>query len=275
MKTRRYLGAAFLLAAIVAALAVLPFFTNSANASPKNKIVYKVKATNGTVNRKLLGDPTDFVNGVPAQPVDSFVWDGDGVQPLIKGKVKVTIDPVGNAGEIKASWTDEYGDWTFKQTIFSAPPHSTGLQVGPSAGDTQLIFGDPVTTNVYLHGDTTAGGPVLPTDFNYLATWGVAVITLNGEPFENPYDGPTPNWGAHTMTTVGVRNADGTVRTADGLGIFSAMNPGDGLVDNDDVEFHLVFEDAPMPMTDNFPPPLSFFYHLTFEDVKFDIVQSD
>ena len=274
MKTRTYLGATFVLVAIVASLVALPFFINSANASPDNQIVYKIKASNGTVNRKLLGDPTEFVNGVPAQPVDSFVWDGNGVTPLIKGKVRVIIDPVGNTGLIKASWTDEYGVWTFKQTVFSAPTHATGLQVGPSASDTQLILDDPVTTNVYLHGDTTAGGPVLPTDFNFLATWGVAEITLNGEPFLNPYDGPTPNWGAHTMTTVGVRNADGQVLATDGS-IFSMMNPGNGIVDNNDLEFHLVFEDAPGPMTDNVPPPLSFFYHLTFEDVKLYIIQGD
>lgn len=226
------------------------------------------------MNRKLLGVPTVFVDGVPAEPVDSFVWDGDGVEPLQKGSVKVAIDPVGNTGKIEASWTDQYGDWMFTQTVFSPPPHSTGLQVGPSASETKLIFDDPVTTNVYLHGDTMAGGPVLPTDFNYLATWGVAEITLNGDPFENPFDGPTPNWGAHTMTTVGVRNADGQVLTVDG-DIYKVMEKSNGFVDNDDMEFHLVFEDAPMPMTGNFPPPLQFFYHLTFEDVKLEIVQAE
>ena len=44
--------------------------------------------------------------------------------------------------------------------------------------------------NVYLHGDTTTGGPLLPTILNYVATWGPAEVTLNGESFENPYDGP-------------------------------------------------------------------------------------
>lgn len=276
MKSKRYLGTVFLFAAIVASLFAITSFTNSANAKPKKDLVYKVIAKNGTVNRKVTGPVVIEVNGVPAEPVDSFVWNGDGVEPLIKGSVKVKIDPVGNTGKIEASWTDQYGDWTFTQTVFSPPSHSTGLQVGPSAGETQLIIGDPVTTNVYLHGDTTAGGPVLPTEFNYLATWGVAEITLNGEPFENPFDGPTPNWGAHTMTTVGVRNADdGTVRTVDG-GIYNPMKADNGVVDNDDMEFHLVFEDAPGPMmTGNFPPPFSFFYHLTFEDVKLDIVQAE
>lgn len=74
------------------------------------------------------------------------------------------------------------------------------------------------------------------------------------------------------MTTVGVGNDDGTVRTVDG-DIFDAVaNPANGAVDNDDLEFHLVFHDAPGPeMTTNFPPPLSFFYHVMFEDVKIEI----
>ena len=212
----------------------------------------------------------DDVMGVPAQPVDSFVWDGDGSVSLKKAKAKLEIDPVNNTGTITAQWKDEYGKWTFTQSTFAPPPHPTGLRVGPSADTTELIPDDPVTTNVYLHGNTGAGGPVLPTVFNLLATWGPAEVTLNGEPFENPYDGPVPLWVAHTMTTVGVRNDDGTVRTVDG-DIFSMANPANGAVDTDDLEFHLVFHDAPMPMTDNVPPPLSFFYHLAFENVRIEL----
>jgi len=138
-----------------------------------------------------------------------------------------------------------------------------------------LVVGDPVPVDVYLHGDTTAGGPVLPTLFNLLATWGPAEVTLNGKPFENPLDGPTPLWAAHTMTSVGARNSDGQVLKADGENIFNPADPADGSVDYDDLEFHLVFHDAPGPMTDNFPPPLSFFYHLTFEDVKLSVKHSE
>ena len=231
-----------------------------------------IEATDARLVRQVTGDVVDDVNGVPAQPVDSFAWDGDGVVP-IEGTARLDIDPVANTGEIVATWTDENGSWKFVQTAFAPPPHPTGLRVGPSATSTVLVEGDPVTTDVYLHGDTTAGGQVLPTDFNLLATWGPAEITLNGEAFDNPYDGPAPLWGAHTMTTVGVRgDDDGTVRTVDGDIFDPTVDPANGLVDNDDLEFHLVFEDAPGPeMTTNFPPPLSFFYHLSFEDVTVEI----
>lgn len=260
-------------AVIAAGLAI--WLPTQATAREASQMEYKIKAGNATLNRKVMGEVATEVNGVPASPVHSFVWDGDGVTP-IKAKAEVKINPVTNSGEITAEWKDENGEWTFKQTAFSPPPHSTGLRVGPSASSTELVMDDPVTTNVYLHGNTTAGGPVLPTDFNLLATWGPAEVTLNGQPFNNPFDGPAPLWVAHTMTTVGVRNsADGTVRTTNG-DIFNPMAAANGAVDNDDLEFHLVFHEAPGPAVDgNFPPPHAFFYHLTFEDVKIDIKHAE
>jgi hypothetical protein len=273
MKKYLYLVAAMALA-VTLALA-LPT-QDATKAKSGSELRYRVMAKNPRLNRRVFEPVADDVRGVPAEPVDSFVWDGVGSVP-IKGTAKVDIDPVNNTGTITAHWQDQHGTWKFTQTAYAAPDHASGLRLGPGAEDTQLVIGDPVPVNVYLHGDTTAGGPVLPTIFNYMATWGPAEVTLNGKPFENPYDGPAPLWVAHTMTTVGVRGPDGTVRRAsdpDALeGYFDALeDPTDGLVDYDDMEFHLVFHDAPGPeMTDNFPPPFSFFYHLTFEDVKLSI----
>lgn len=263
-------GLAGLLVAIVILVAV-PL--GSAAAENGTSTSYEVQAEAARLNREVLGDVTADVQGVPAEPVHSFVWDGEGSVPLEDASATLEVDPVNNTGEITAEWTDPDGnEWTFEQTAFFAPDHASGLQVGPGADDTFLIEGDPIPTNVYLHGDTTAGGAVLPTIFNLVATWGPAEVTLNGEPFENPYDGPAPQWVAHTMTTVGVRNADGEVLTVDGDIFDPTVDPTNGAVDNDDLEFHIVFHDAPGPqMTENFPPPFSFFYHLTFEDVQVEI----
>jgi len=238
------------------------------------EVAYKVIAGNARVNRLVTGEVVNYVDGVPAEPVDSFVHNGAGSEP-VQGHARYEIDPVNNTGKIMATWRDEHGVWKFTQTAFSPPDHASGLRVGPGAGDTMLVEGDPVPVDVYLHGDTTAGGPVLPTLFNLLATWGPAEVTLNGKPFENPFDGPAPLWVAHTMTSVGARNSDGQVLTADGKDIFSPSDPADGSVDYDDLEFHLVFHDAGGPVTTNFPPPLSFFYHLTFEDVKLSVKHSE
>lgn len=234
--------------------------------------IYKVKAQAARAIGIVTGPVIAEVQGVPAEPVDSFVHDGDpaGVQPLDRAKVTLEIDPVANTGFIEASWTDGFGKWTYRQTDYGPPPHSTGLQVGPSAAETRLLEDDPVTTDVYLHGDTTAGGPVLPVLFNLLATWGPAEVTLNDAPFENPFDGPAPRWVGHSMTTVGARFDDGTVRRPDG-DIYDPMDSGFGAVDGEDLEFHLVFHDAPGPTTTNFPDEFSFFYHLQFEDVRLHI----
>ena len=70
------------------------------------------------------------------------------------------------------NWTDENGIWEYTQMAFAPPPHPTGLRMGPDATQTELIEGDPITTNVFLHGNTGAAAPVLPTIFNLLATWG-------------------------------------------------------------------------------------------------------
>ena len=265
------------LGSLVAAMAIVAFAlaTPQATADQGSSLLYKVESENAQLNRRIEGDVTAEVQGVPAEPVHSFTWDGEGVDEAKRAKVELEIDVVNNTGFIKAEWMDRNGHWTFEQTVFAPPPHPTGLQV-TSAEYTRLIEGDPVTTDVYLHGDTRAGGPVLPTVFNHLATWGPAEVTLNGEPFDNPYDGPAPLWVAHTMTTAGVRNADDTVRIDDGTIYNPALRDQPGNIDYDDMEFHLVFHDAPGPeMTDNFPPPLSFFYHLTFEDVEMEVKHSE
>jgi hypothetical protein len=239
------------------------------------ELTYRVVARKARLNRLVTGEVTNSVNGVPAEPVHSFVWDGEGSNPIL-GTARFEIDPVNNTGKIIARWRDEHGTWKFTQTAFAPPDHPSGLRVGPGAEDTMLVTGDPVPVDVYLHGDTTAGGAVLPTLFNLLATWGPAEVTLNGEPFENPFDGPAPLWAAHTMTTVGVRNSDGEVLTVDGDIFDPTVDPTNGAVDYGDLEFHLVFHDAFGPgMTENFPPPFSFFYHLTFEDVKLSVKHSE
>lgn len=234
-------------------------------------VIYRVTATDGRLIRRVVGPITNDVEGVPAKPVDAFNWQGKDIDS-IEGRVSIDVDPVSNQGRIKAQWTDRNGHWKLEQTMFAPPPHPSGLEIGTSGSETVLIEGDPVLNNVYLHGDTTAAEPLLPTVFNYLATWGPAEVTLNGEPFENPFDGPAPLWVAHFMVTEGVRNADGTVRTVDGE-IYQPMKAGSGVTDRDDREVHLTFHDAPGPeATNNFPPPLDFFYHVQFEvvDIRID-----
>jgi hypothetical protein len=136
---------------------------------------------------------------------------------------------------------------------------------------------DPVVTNRYLHGDTAAGPPALPTVFALAAAWGFAEVTLNGQPFPNTFDPPAQGyWPLHTMLTVGVRNGvDGTVKTMDG-GIYDMSQASNGATDDQDLEFHVSFHDDFGPgVSGNNPPLCDFFYHLVFEDVDVRIRHHD
>ncbi len=253
----------------------LPASPHSNAPQLESGVIYVLKASNARLNRKVTGEVGDDVMGIPAEPVHSFVWDGDGSEKIKNARATYRLDPVNNTGSIVAQWKDRNGIWRYEQTQYVSPQHPTGLQIGPDAEETILIQGDPVPVNVYLHGNTTAAGPVLPVLFNYIATWGPAKVTLNGEQFNNPYDGPAPRWFGHTMTTVGVRNADGEVKTVSGE-FFNPMSSDQGMVDYTDMEFHLTWHDAPGPeIPENFPPLFSFFYHLTFEDVSLEVKHAE
>ncbi len=157
---------------------------------------------------------------------------------------------------------------------FLPPHHPSGLRIAESAAETRFVVGDPIATNVYLHGDTNAGPPLVPTAFAYLATWGPARITLDGEPFENPLDGPLPDWSGHIMVTTGIRNLDGEIKTREGA-IYDPSQMSVGFTDPADLEVHLTFHDELIPPTTSIPPDYEFFYHLVFEDARIGIMHRE
>ena len=227
-----------------------------------------VRAKSALRVRRVTGAVQDDVQGVPAAPVNSFNYDGNGVES-VRGRIVLDVDPIANQGRVRAQWTDEHGDWTLRVERFTAPHHPSGLRIAPDAGETKLVYEDPIVTDVSLHGNTLAGQPVLPTVHALLAAWGQAAVTLNGAPFDNPYDGSfVPLWEAHLMVTAGVRECDGTVRAEDGSIYNPMMHADQGHSDEHDLELHLTWHDAPYPEDPaNFPPLFDFFYHLVFEDV--------
>jgi len=240
----------------------------------KNGTYISIKASNPVLIRQLMGPIVNSVNGVPAEPVDGFNWAGIGIRTT-EGKARVEVDPIANTGSIRARWEDEYGHWTYQQTVFMPPSHPTGARIGPSKDTVTMIEGDPITTNVYLHGNTGAGAPLVPTVFNHLATWGPVKITLNGEPFDNPFDGPAPMWIGHTMLSEGLRDANGAMRTTSGE-IYDMTRGAEGQVYPDDLVFHIAFHDMPGPdMNTSSPPVWSFFYQVAFNDVKVKIRHND
>lgn len=255
---------------ILASGLAITLWTVSAGAdgSDDNKGTYvSVEASKPVLIRQVIGPVTNSVNGVPAEPVDGFDWAGSAIRAT-EGKIKIEVDPIANTGSIEAEWEDEYGRWTYQQTMFAPPTHPTGVRIGPSVDTVIMPEDDPVATNIYLHGDTGAGAPLVPTFFNLLATWGPARVTLNGEPFNNPFDGPVPMWIGHTVVSEGIRDAGGAVRTTSGE-IFDMTRGSEGRVYPDDLVLHLAFHDMPGPeMNTSIPPVWSFFYQVAFNNVK-------
>jgi hypothetical protein len=259
--------------------AVLPLLLATAAAErpaePQGQeLRYRVTATKPRLNRRLMASPTRFVQGVPAEPVDSMCWNGEGSVP-IEGSFVLDVWPMRNVGRVAAEWTDENGEWSYEQKRFVHPDHhSSGVRIGPSVTQIDTIINEGIVHNVYLHGDTMAGMPVMPTVFTYLAAWGPAYVHHNGEEFRNPYEIPAPLWLGHLMVTEGVRRPDGTVRTLSDE-IYDPSHAAEGAVERGDLEVHLTFHDDLFPLTGNVPPPFSFFYHLVFEDVRIEILQGD
>ena len=238
------------------------------------ELTYRVTAGDPRLNRRLMGPVRRDVQGVPAEPVDSFVWNGEGSTP-IKGSLIMEVQPMTNTGFILAEWTDRNGDWTFKQVRFLHPDHHpSGVRIGSSVNWVDSVLNEGISHNVYLHGDTASGPPMMPTVFTNLATWGPASVTLNGEPFDNPFEIPAPLWGGHVMVTEGTRRPDGTIRTLSGE-IYDPSRAAEGALEPGDLEVHLTFHDDLFPRTSSLPPVYSFFYHILFEEVRIEIVQSD
>jgi hypothetical protein len=234
---------------------------------------YRITAIKPRLNRRLMGPVRRWVGRVPAEPVDSFCWNGEGSVPIL-GKMTIDVDPMRNTGKISAEWIDDNGRWTWTQTRFLHPSHhSSGVRLGSSVFRVDTVINEPIVQNVYLHGDTAAGQPVLPTVFTYLAAWGPGYATLNGERFDNEFEVPAPQWLGHVMVTEGARRADGSVRTLSGE-IYDPSRGDEGAVEVGDIEAHLTFHDDVFPITTSIPPLFSFFYHLVFEDVRIEILQA-
>lgn len=198
----------------------------------------------------------------PEGGVDSFSYDGTGHMALKSGILNADVNPENNTGIISANWTDFNDDnWTFVQTEFE-PGRQLYFEGILSNGTADLKYGnDSIAVNHWLHGNTKAGPPVLPTEFSYVSSWGIGELWKNGESLGT--------FSGHLMLTEGVRDpTTGKVFNANQTGLYSPMNPADGYSDPHTAQVHYIIQSSPGAMTNNFPPQFDFTYHLMFYDIQ-------
>jgi hypothetical protein len=138
----------------------------------------------------------------------------------------------------------------------------TVLKVIPKGPDHPFFGG--VATNVIHHGATTIGTMLMPQVYTYVAFWGVAELTIDGEVVAS-------NRLIHGMLTADVRDEDYKVTF-------------DAGVNNEGIQFHLILppieltpdgpQDSPVPSGFILPNGVEQpFLHIMFEDVTISAAQ--
>lgn len=133
-------------------------------------------------------------------------------------------------------------------------------------------FEGGIATDVLLHGDSGQEAPVLPTVFNEVASWGPAMVFINGEQYLGPEEmmgGPNlmRALSGHMMYSNSPRDPEtGLVANAADDGPYSPMTPSDALpYDEEATLLHLVVHTD--DRDEEAFPPVTMFLHVNFLDV--------
>lgn len=185
----------------------------------------------------------------------NFAYDGENVRTL-RGRADVRLDTRTGIGSVEI---------TVHTTTESGPIHFSADQLFEGEIrivqelDTSEMDMARIEEEVWLHGDTGNEAPVMPTLFNYFATWGPSKIFVNGEEV-------VPMIGGHSMLSEQARDTSGTI--ANSLGqVYSPMAPTKtGFTDPSKLEFHFVVHTT-QPDSNNFPPHTAWI-HLHFSDIE-------
>ena len=147
--------------------------------------IVSVSAFAGEPLYNITAGPRSFLIGGLGDTGDSFRYNGRGIQ-VGKGYANINVNERTNTGRVIAVSETSFGTLTFVLKEF---------------GGTEPYIDGGISKNLYLHGTTGNGPPVLPKSFTYLAGWGRADVYLNGKILYKNYD-------SHFMLTEGVRDKD-------------------------------------------------------------------
>lgn len=212
---------------------------------------------------KFLSTNAYTVHGkTPKGGVDAFSYDGSGHIKLKAGEINVDVDPLKQTGSINATWVDnDNNNWSLTETKFMPGMELYFNGILPNGTASMRLGNDSIAINHWEHGNTGAGPPVLPTVFTYVATWGPADVSKNGQ--------KVGTFDAHMMVTDGVRDPiSGKVLNSNKSAPYNPMNPADGYSNPNTAQVHLIFQSPMGNMTNNFPPQFQMMTHLMFYDIK-------
>ena len=186
---------------------------------------------------------------------DNFAYDGENVRPL-SGWAEVRLDAEHGTGTItiEVETTPESGPIRFSKDA----SWSGKIRIVQRLNTNEMAMAR-IVQEMSLHGNTGNEAPVMPTIFNYLATWGPSKIWVNGDEVVSMI-------GSHTMFSERARGANGKIENRDGQ-VYSPMAAlKDGFANRSATEFHYVAHTT-QPDQDNFPPHTGWI-HLHFSDVS-------
>jgi len=254
MKTSKKL---MLLPGILLLLIFLAGCTNSVSQSDLDALQGKLDAKEDEV-KKLTEEKQSSQWILEAQDTliigeygHNFAYDGEKVRP-VEGKATVNVNSETNTGSVVVELKNAKHQLSADEVI---------------EGDIKLVleeFEGPqpfkqgsIAENLYLHGDSGNGPPVMPKLFTFLAGWGTVDIYVNGELAYEDLD-------AHIMYTEGAR-INNKIMKEDGTIYNPTLKSESGFTDSSKREFHIVAHTTDED-ENNFPPN-SKWIHLNFQEV--------
>ncbi len=225
------------------------------------------------------GEPSEFhLRGTSVvrigQYPDSFSYDGSDVEPLERpGFFELHLDATNDVGlMIGRFYVDQYqlnADTLLEDSQITVVYPLFGFN-----NDLEPEYWEGgITDFIPLHGDSGNEAPVLPAVWNDVASWGPAVVFIDGEQWQGGTNmvSETNPLGAlygHMMYTNLVRDPEtGFVSNSTGDAPYSPMAPSDVVpFDMDAKMLHLVVRTDERDQ--NAFPPFTTFMHFNFLDVE-------
>lgn len=189
----------------------------------------------------------------------NFAYDGQKVRS-VDGEVVVNVNNKNDAGSVVATLRNVRHQFSKNETLDG----DIRIVMNKFVAKQEFHQGG-IAENLWLHGDTGQGPPVMPKLFTFVAGWGPTDIYVNGELVYEDLDG-------HFMYTEGARREE-KITKDDGTFYSPKRKAETGFTDSSAREFHVVVHSKD-PDENNFPPHTRWI-HLNWQEVAVTKVPAD